>query len=156
MKDKYLILVFFSLILLSIPFYVDAQQKSPSGKAYRKAVINEGIKVALSIDHVDARKVPGQFKEGDDVRFQFSISDTLTKNGLSGAFPAAWMDPVPNEDNDCTKKVATFITGSILSQPELNLNVYYVLTLNAEPTISVVDPLFGYGGSQLLALIEFK
>ena len=34
---------------------------------------------------------------------------------------------------------------------DLVLNVYYVLTLNGNGTIGVVDPLFGYGGTKLLA-----
>ena len=145
-----------ALILLSIPLSVGAQQNELSGKPYRQAVINEGIQVMLSLDHIDQQKTPGIFREGDDVRFRFSISDTLTKSGLSGAYPAAWMDPIPKVDDECVKKVASFITGSILNQPELNLNVYYVLTLNTEPTVTVVDPLFGFGGSQLLALIELN
>lgn len=144
------------LLLLSVPLVVNAQQIEQASKPYRKAVINEGIMVALDLDHIDGKKKPGIFTEGDDIRVRFSISDTLTKSGLSGAFPAAWMDPIPEEDDDCVKKVASFITGSILNQAELNLNVYYVLALNAEPTITVVDPLFGYGGSQLLALIELN
>ncbi|MFT5166369.1 MAG: YVTN family beta-propeller protein [Saprospiraceae bacterium] len=144
------------LLLLGIPLFGNAQQSESSGEPYRKTVINEGIQVNFSLDHVDEQKTPGVFKEGDDIRFKFSISDTLTQNGLSGAYPAAWMDPIPEVDDDCVKKVATFITGSILKQAELNLNVYYVLTLNVEPSITVVDPLFGYGGSQLLAFIELN
>jgi YVTN family beta-propeller protein len=41
-----------------------------------------------------------------------------------------------------------------MARAELDLNVYYVVTLNEEPTITVVDPLFGFGGSKLLARVR--
>ena len=41
----------------------------------------------------------------------------------------------------------------MLSRPEVDLNVYYVLALNEDATISVVDPLFGYGSSKLLTMV---
>ena len=50
-------------------------------------------------------------------------------------------------------KAATFLSGSLFSQPALDLNVYHVLALNADPSLTVVDPRFGFGGSQLLALV---
>ena len=48
------------------------------------------------------------------------------------------------------------VNASILSPADLDLNVYYVLTLNGNGTIAVVDPLFGYGGTKLLAMIPLK
>jgi YVTN family beta-propeller protein len=53
----------------------------------------------------------------------------------------------------CQDKVEAFIGGSLLSQPELDLNVYYVLALNDDASISVVDPLFGFGTTKLLDMI---
>jgi hypothetical protein len=35
-----------------------------------------------------------------------------------------------------------------------DLNVYYVLVMNEDNTISVVDPLFGFGGSKLLSYVR--
>jgi len=44
----------------------------------------------------------------------------------------------------------------LLSHPTIDLNAYYVLALNHDATITVVDPLYGFGGSKLLALITLK
>ena len=46
--------------------------------------------------------------------------------------------------------------GSLFSRPELDLNSYFVLVLNEDATISVVDPLFGFGNSQLLSAVPLK
>jgi YVTN family beta-propeller protein len=50
--------------------------------------------------------------------------------------------------------VEELIAGSILARPDVDLNAYYVLALNEDATITVVDPLFGFGNTKLLALIE--
>ncbi|WP_272863649.1 YncE family protein [Aureisphaera galaxeae] len=97
----------------------------------------------------------GEFREGDDVRFVFKVFDTISGRPQTGAFPAAWMDKInPDKPVDCGRKIVSFIEGGLLSRPELDLNVYYVLTLNDDNTINVVDPLFSFGGSQLLAQIQ--
>ncbi len=41
----------------------------------------------------------------------------------------------------------------MFNPPDLDLNVFYVATLNHNATISVVDPRFGFGGTKLLALV---
>src|SRR5262245_59477956 len=54
------------------------------------------------------------------------------------------------------KKAQSMVNASMLSPADLDLNVYYVLTLNGNGTIGVVDPLFGYGGTKLLAMVPLK
>ncbi|MEO5928628.1 MAG: cytochrome D1 domain-containing protein [Candidatus Kapaibacterium sp.] len=138
--------------LASIP--VLAQGSGP----YRRSVVDQGIRVVLSIDHIDPGKPAGLFREGDDVRFRFTISDTASGKPVQGASPAAWMDPHrPEEEGSpksCSEKVARFLGGSYLSRAELDLNVYYVLVMNDDATITVVDPLFGFGSTKLLALVQ--
>ncbi|MDH7448117.1 YncE family protein [Aquimarina sp. 2201CG14-23] len=130
-------------------------QLTKAQESYHKSVVKEGIKVDFSLSHLNENKVVGEFQEGDHVLFQFKISDTITGKPLSGSFPAAWMDKVNNtKPVDCGKKIVSFIEGGLLSRPELDLNVYYVLTLNDDNTINVVDPLFSFGGSQLLTQIQ--
>ena len=145
---KLLLTLFSFLICTSIL----AQEPS-----FPQSIIEEGIQIKFNMLHIDTKKKTGEFKEGDDVLFRFAITDTLTNQGVSGAAPAAWMEPLVGEgETPCDDKIAAFIGGSLFKRAELDLNVYYVLTLNNDATISVVDPLFGFGGTQLLALIELE
>ena len=48
------------------------------------------------------------------------------------------------------------MTGSLRSRPDVDLNTYYVLALNEDASVSVIDPLLGFGGSKLLALAMLK
>lgn len=123
-----------------------------------QSVIHEGIEILFEPVHVDTFKAPGLFQQGDDIQFKFTIRDTLTMQGISGAAPAAWLEPQDelNKTFPCAQKISAFIGGSIFTRAELDLNVYYVLTLNEDASITVVDPLFGFGGTQLLSFIELK
>ncbi|MEM7354258.1 MAG: cytochrome D1 [Acidobacteriota bacterium] len=118
-------------------------------------VVREGIAIELEIEPVsDAPRSSPALREGDTVTFRFRIHDTLTETPLAGVYPAAWMDLRPADDaTTCRDKVEAFIGGSLFAPPELDLNVYYVLALNNDPTISVVDPLFGFGTTKLLDMI---
>ncbi len=125
---------------------------------YTKTVEVEGIRIAAEISPLNASRKPGEYREGDSVEVTFHISDTTTGTPLPGLFPGAWMDLVPDKavenSKSCKEKIEGFVGGSLLSVPEVNLNVYYVLALNPNATISVVDPLFGFGGSKLLSMID--
>ena len=125
-----------------------------NGQSISQEVIYQGIKVTCEIEHLDEQKKAGVFKEEDHVNFKFSVSDTLSNEGLSGVYPAAWLgrkDVVTPAS--CLEKVKSYLTGGILNKADFDLNVYYVLAMNEDASINVVDPLFGYGGTKLLAKI---
>ena len=132
-----------------------------SGPGFRDRTVYQGIAVDVSIEPLEPQSQPeGVLREGNDALFRFRISDTTTHSPLSGVFPAAWMDHlvrgIENDAQRCEEKVEEFVGGSIFSQAELDLNVYYVLALNEDATITVVDPLFGFGGTKLLAMIMLE
>lgn len=120
--------------------------------------VQEGISVELSVQRSDG--TPGPVMEGQDARVTLKVTDKLTGNPLTGLYPGAWIDKLHRQgaepDTGCKKKVEAFIGGSLLSRPAMDLNVYYVLALNEDATISVVDPLFGYGNSKLLTMVFLK
>ena len=131
--------------------------QSAAPLALGKATHN-GISVEFSLQTVSSTgNSQGHFREQDDVVFRFAVSDASSGTPLRGAYPAAWMDLVPaGEKPDtrfCSARTKALLDGSILSKAELDLNVFYVLVLNHDATISVVDPIFGFGNSKLLALI---
>lgn len=148
----------FGIIFLSCSFSLlfSMQGKAQQTK-YHKHIVKEGVRIDFTVSHLDAQKSNSEFKEGDDVLFQFKIKDTISNKPLTGSFPAAWMDEInPNQDVSCGKKIVSYIEAGFQHRPKLDLNKYYVLTLNHDNTINVVDPLFGYGGSQLLNQLQLN
>src|SRR5688572_2898369 len=111
-------------------------------------LVQEGIAVELSLARADGQ--PGPVREGEEARVTLAITattgDTASGTPLSNLYPAAWMDSLAagtKAGAECKKKVESFVGGSLLSRPALDLNAYYVLALNQDATISVVNPIFG-------------
>ena len=136
---------------LSSPVSADASQ-------YRQVIgshVHEGIEVELAIEPI-GHETPLHLCANETVRFLFSIRDTTTSKPVTGLFPAAWVQTRPNSVStkpNFRKMVEAFVSGGLFAQPEIDLNVYHVLSLNEDSSISVVDPLFGFGGSKLLTKI---
>jgi YVTN family beta-propeller protein len=108
---------------------------------------------------------PRPFTEGEDVQVRFRLRYAGTDEPYTGAYPAAWLalskaaasgpeKAAATSAEQCRQRVEMFVGGGLFSRAEVDLNVYYVVTLNDDGTVSVVDPLFGFGGSKLLTLIE--
>ena len=143
------------------PALVSRLQVPPPGvrPAGRGTVVHDGIRVELQITPVASPDAPadGPLLEGQDVRVAFAISDTAGGLPLAKVYPSAWVvprrpDARPTTPRDALLR-ATLINGGLFNRPELDLNIYYAVTLNHNATITVVDPLFGFGGTKLLALV---
>lgn len=122
-----------------------------------KRIVQAGIGVDLTVSPI-ARpgKRAAALKEGDDVAVRFRITDTATDTPLRGLRPSAWMDLRERRGihgRECKDKIRGFVGGGLASRADVDLNAFYVLALNEDASISVVDPLFGYGGSKLLAML---
>jgi YVTN family beta-propeller protein len=137
-----------------------SEKNSPAPGIHQR-LVREGIAVDVAMEPITSRGAG--FQQGDPFRLRIEITDDHTGAGLNSLYPAAWLDllpagrdPLSDGPRSCRDKVEAFIGGALLAQPEVDLNVYYVLALNDEATISVVDPLFGFGGSKLLDMVFLK
>ena len=132
------------------------QQKSPTvePKPFPQKIIREGIAVEVSVASSN-----GELREAEDAVVTVKITDTHTNTALAGIKPSIWIDrkaAAQTEAKSCQQKVQSFLQGSLSARPELDLNSYYLLTLNNEPNISVIDPLLGFGSSKLYTLVMLK
>ena len=114
----------------------------------------DGITVRAEIVPLGDAAARTELRSGDQIEVRFAISDTTTGSPLAGLNPAAWIDPLESIDVDDTKeRIRSYLTGSLSARASVDLNIFYVLALNPDGTISVVDPLFSYGGSRLLDMV---
>ena len=97
---------------------------------------------------------------GEEATVRFKITGTNGGVPLSNLRPVAWIDqrdagqaPAPRE---CREKVQAFLQASFTKRPTVDLNAYFILALNNEANISVIDPLSGFGGSKLYTLIPLQ
>jgi YVTN family beta-propeller protein len=118
--------------------------------------VDSGISVRLSVDGRGAKEL----REGDSARVTVALTDKATGAALRGIYPAAWLGAIPEggiaERERCVASVAGYLSGGLFKRAELDVNTYYVVTMNADPTLTVVDPRFSFGGSRLLALVQLR
>jgi YVTN family beta-propeller protein len=137
-----------------------AQTAADSGRPAAVAghVAREGLTIDFAVGPADATApMPEAVRAGDNVSVRFTIRDGGSGTPLSSLNPAAWIALARSRPDTpratCGDQARQAISPTFNGRPELDLNAYYVLALNADATITVVDPLFGFGGSKLLALI---
>jgi DNA-binding beta-propeller fold protein YncE len=150
--------VLFLLVLLGVATAAAAGEGPSSGPPSGRRAVEGGIALELAVEPVSpGGGTAAEPREGDAV-VRFRLSDAATGTPLAGAYPAAWMDRLGAEKatdaRRCAEKVQELLNGNLFNRPAVDLNVYFVLVLNQDATLSVVDPLFGYGGTQLLAMVS--
>lgn len=139
----------------------DQPSNANKPKSSQRKIVQQGLAVELSIEPAHSNEMREQrVHENDDAIFRFRITYANTGAPLTGGLPQAWM-ALRHEDQSkeapiCSGKVAKFLSESIVSSADIDLNVYYVLALNSDASISVVDPRFGFGGTKLLALVPLN
>lgn len=97
---------------------------------------------------------------GEEATVRFKITSANDGVPLSNLRPVAWIDRRESAQvsttRQCRDKVQQFLQSSFTKRPTLDLNAYFVLALNNEANISVIDPISGFGGSKLYTLIPLK
>ncbi|HEX5873591.1 MAG TPA: cytochrome D1 domain-containing protein [Pyrinomonadaceae bacterium] len=131
-----------------------AQQKPATQKIER-----EGVEVEFTIEPIKEQGKPAELMEAKEAIVRFKIHDKATKTPLAGMKPAVWLTQRGEsiaDEQQCREKIQSFLQGSLRSRPDVDLNAYYLLALNQEANISVIDPLLGFGTSKLLTLVMLK
>ncbi|VVQ04940.1 hypothetical protein PS910_04197 [Pseudomonas fluorescens] len=110
----------------------------------------------------EARPLEGtELREGAFASVRFKVTEQTSGQPLSGMAPGAWLDPAQNapaegtRDASCKARVALFLKSSIGARPLLDLNSYFLLVLNKDASLTVIDPTVSVGGvTSTLARIE--
>ena len=162
------LLIFILLFLASECATVQAQGKSRSmpgqgGQPTRAPQIHnaEGVSVEFSVEPVSSEKgASNELLAGTEARVRFKVVEATGGKAITNLRPAAWIDrrEVAQTANpkECREQVQQFLQPSFSKRPTVDLNSYFILALNNEPNISVIDPLSGFGGSKLYTLIPLS
>ncbi|MCB1955937.1 MAG: YncE family protein [Rhodocyclaceae bacterium] len=128
-----------------------------------QAISDRFVRDGLVIDFKATPVEGSEIMEGLLADVRFSITQEATGEPVKGIFPAAWLDVGANiggkagEIKECRDKVGLYLKGIVGIRPMLDLNGYYVLVLNKDPSISVVDPMVNMAGrTSTYAIILLK
>jgi len=146
------------LVVAAVPILAQEKNAAKPAAAPQK-IEREGVEVEFTIEPIKEPGKPSELMEAKEAIVRFKINDKATKTPLSGVKPSVWLTQREGSDSDakvCREKIQSFLQGSLRSRPDVDLNTYYLLALNEEANISVIDPLLGFGSSKLLTLVMLK
>ncbi|AWY43934.1 cytochrome D1 [Pseudomonas putida] len=121
----------------------------------------DGVSVALEVRPLAK---DGVLREGEFADVRFRVTDKASGQPLAGVAPGAWVDPevtaadqAQGRDKSCKSRVSTFLRSNIGARPLLDLNSYFLLVMNRDASVMVVDPSVSVGGiTSTMARIDIK
>ncbi|VVM44345.1 hypothetical protein PS645_00416 [Pseudomonas fluorescens] len=126
-----------------------------------QTLVRDGVSIALEM-HSLAKD--GVLREGEFADVRFRIKDSTSGQPLSGVAPGAWLDPetvaadkAQGREQSCKSRIGVFLKSNIGARPLLDLNSYFVMVMDRDASVSIVDPTVSVGGvTSTMARIAIK
>jgi YVTN family beta-propeller protein len=146
-------LFYFSALLLILAFGSSAFGQEKKSQTFNA----EGVSIEFTVTPATQST---KLVAGEEATLRFKITGVNGNVPLTNLRPVAWLDKLQTKDpisaRECREKVQSFLQPSFSKRPTVDLNAYFILALNDEPNISVIDPISGFGGSKLYTLIPLE
>lgn len=133
----------------------------PAGPDGARSVVKDGVVVEFSLER--AGGAGGALLAGEYAEARFRMTDAASGRPIQGQKPAAWLDMAGvvggkrGESRECKEKVSLYLQGSVGIRPLVDLNGYYLLVMNQDASISVIDPVVSMtGNTSLFATVTLK
>ncbi len=142
-----------------------ARETPESNAASPDEFTRKGVHVEFSIEPDSLWEgQPKTIREAEVAEIKFRITDAKTGAPISPLEPAVWINLVKDAEKkgdreklSCKDQLGLYLQGMLAFQADIDLNKFYMLVMNNDHSISVVDPILGVTGiTQLYALIVLK
>ena len=157
MKTLYLSLALF-IILTTSSYWLFTQQSPVFEQSTESTnqISKDGLTIALAIKPATTEK--NALLEAQPASVQFTIQQAADKQPAKGLHPSVWLEreEPQQKPTSCKDRINSYLQSQMGYKPEISLNSYFILTMNNNPTISVIDPINGFGGSKLMARIKLN
>jgi len=119
-----------------------------AGQALRK-----GVKVEFKATAVGPDSANRPIRAEEYARLEFTVTGAEDGQPLQSVYPGVWVDLIKTADGekkgvsfDCKTRVGQYMQGVLGMRPMIDLNSYFVMVLNKDASISVIDPVVGITG----------
>ena len=136
--------------VVSSPQTGDAGAETAAGQAVPNRITREGVMVEFSTRPTSGKSDRVVAADWADITFR--ITDASTGEPIEGRYPAAWMDlskaweAKGDKPMSCRDRVSTYLKGIVGVRPMIDLNSHFLLVMNRDASISVIDPAVGITG----------
>lgn len=143
-----------AIVLPTLGLAADPAQPS----RWEQRLEQDGVTALVSLDAVGG----GTLQTGGDVRLRVALSTSHDGSPIPRALPGVWLDAADpgmtqtESPEQCRQRITRYVRANNVSPQSLaDLNGYDVLALNADASISVLDPRTQFAGkTSLRATIE--
>ncbi len=154
-----LLLIVGASIFLVFDTKVPVLSDKPTENQAGNQVIKEGLQIAMTIESIASDKnAATALLEGLPAHLQFTIQNATNKQPVKGLHPSVWLERENPQEKAvaCKDRISSYLQTQMGFKPEISLNSYFVLAMNNNASISVIDPINGFGGSKLMARIKLN
>jgi YVTN family beta-propeller protein len=137
-----------------------SRETEPVAQDNPNQITREGVNVEFSVVPLGGL---GEVTAGSWADVMFRVTDAGTGDPIKGRYPAAWMDigeawnAMGDRPMSCKDRVATYLQGIVGVRPMIDLNSHFLLVMNRDNSISVIDPAVGITGiTNLFAQINLN
>jgi YVTN family beta-propeller protein len=143
---------YFSILLLSL--FTSNVLAEPARQDTPQKVEAGGVAIDFSLTPMNA---DSGLHAGSQALATFKLYDARTRNPMAGLRPRAWFsarlsEMVANE-TACHDKIRSLVGGSLSARADVDLNSYWLLTLNYDKTVSFINPQVSFGATQLESIV---
>lgn len=118
-----------------------------------RSIEHEGIRVHLRMEALEENAPPVP-QAGQLVRLWLDGLRLADDQPLNNWRVGAWLDRETDIMSGtlpvCNQRISKYLSGNLIQRPLLDLTGYYVLSLDVEPSISVLDPSVSFSGRSSL------
>lgn len=137
-------------------------EEAAGGPAPGRRYVKDGVAVDFSLERVAG--AGGQaLLEGDFAEVRFRMTDAASGKPVAGLAPSAWLDMAGvvagrgEAQRECKDRISLYLKGIVGIRPLVDLNSYYLLVLNHDASISVIDPVVSMtGNTSLYATVTLR
>lgn len=146
--------------ILCLSLLVASPAQSEPLRYIDRVIEREGVRLHFMVEAVDD-DAPVKPQFGQSVRLRLDGKRLADDQPLSNWAVGAWLDREIDVFSGavpvCGQRVGRFLSGNLLERPLLDLTGYYVVSLDAEPSVSVLDPAVNFSGrSSLYAAMKLQ
>ena len=139
------------LIVLTLFWSLPAPAGEPvSSGASSGRITREGLNIDYLFSRADGKPVVPL--AGEPAELKLTVTDVLSGKPVRGLRPAAWLDAQVNDPaaqgraSGCRERVGVYLKGIVGMRPLVDFNSYYLLVMNQDASISVIDPVVSMTG----------
>jgi len=144
-----------------------APDSPPATTAVGAVAADRLVKHGVVVDFEARPVMPGDANtlvEDQFAEIRFRLTEEASGAPISGITPGAWMDigeihqgQQDAKQKSCKDKIALYLKGVVGIRPMIDLNSYYVVVMNQEPSLSIIDPLVSMAGvTSTIGMIPLK